>query len=267
MDHSDPFTELKNKQRQMWSSFAPMAMFTTPPAAQLVRFAGIAAGEAVLDVGTGTGVVAVTAALRGAHVSGLDLTPELLTAAQENAHMAGVTGIAWTEGDAEKLPYADASFDVVVSQFGHMFAPRPEVAIAEMRRVLKPGGRVAFSTWPPEHFVGRFFALIGRSSAVVPGAAPPHAWGSPLVITERLGSHFEAPFFARETMTFPTLSISHFRTFLETSIGPMQKLVQALATDAAKLAQLRADFDALALPYWIDNVVRQDYLMTRAQAR
>ncbi len=84
----------------------------------------------------------------------------MLAVAHENARIAGQEGIAWTEGDAEQLPYPDASFDVVLSQFGHMFAPRPDVVVAEMRRVLKPGGRIAFATWPPEHFVGRMFAFV-----------------------------------------------------------------------------------------------------------
>jgi len=264
----DPFAEFKNRQREMWSTFAPTAMFTTPVAGHLVSFAQIAEGETVLDVGTGTGVVAVTAARRGARVTGLDLTPELIEAARENAGISGHGDIAWTEGDAENLPYADASFDVVLSQFGHMFAPRPEVAISEMRRVLKPGGRIAFATWPPEHFVGRMFAFIGRNSPPPPaGASPPPQWGNPAIVTERLGQHFDAPFFGRGTMHFPALSIGHFRLFLERSVGPMRKLVEGLADDPQKLAALRAEFDALAEPYYVDNVVHQSYLLTRARAR
>ncbi|MET3181819.1 UNVERIFIED_ORG: SAM-dependent methyltransferase [Variovorax guangxiensis] len=264
----DPFAEFKNRQREMWSTFAPTAMFTTPVAGHLVRFAQVEQGESVLDVGTGTGVVAVTAARRGARVTGLDLTPELIEAAGENATIAGLEDIAWTEGDAENLPYADASFDVVLSQFGHMFAPRPEVAIAEMRRVLKPGGRIAFATWPPEHFVGRLFAFIGRNSPPPPaGASPPPQWGNPGIVAERLGPHFDAPFFGRGTMHFSALSIGHFRLFLERSVGPMRKLVEGLADDPQKLAALRAEFDALAEPYYVDNVVHQSYLLTRARVR
>ena len=264
----DPFAELKQRQREMWASFTPMAMFTTPVAGQLVKFARLQAGEAVLDVGTGTGVVAITAARAGARVSALDLTPELLQQAKENARIAQHQDIVWTEGDAEQLPYADASFDVVLSQFGHMFAPRPEVAIAEMRRVLKPGGRIAFATWPPEHLVGRMFAFIGRNSPPLPaGVAPPPQWGNPATVSERLGARFDPPFFARGTMTFPALSIAHYRLFMEHSVGPMQKLVESLTNDPAKLALLRAEYEALAAPYYVDNVVQQDFLLTRAQAR
>jgi SAM-dependent methyltransferase len=262
---ADPFVELKQRQREMWASFSPTAMFTAPVAGRLVHFAGIAKGERVLDVGTGTGVAALAAAHRGARVTGLDLTPALLAVARENAKIAGRDDIEWTEGDAEALPYADASFDVVVSQFGHMFAPRPDVAIAEMHRVLRPGGRVAFATWPPEHLVGRIFAFVGRHSPPPPaGAAPPPQWGIPALIGERLGARFDAPFFERGIMIVPALSVAHFRAFMEASVGPMQKLVERLRADATALAAVRAEFDALVAPYFADNVVRQHYLFTRA---
>lgn len=264
----DPFAELKKRQREMWASFSPTAMFTTPVAGHLVRFAGVGAGDTVLDVGTGTGVVAITAARAGARVSALDLTPELLAHARENCRIAQREDIVLTEGDAEQLPYADASFDMVLSQFGHMFAPRPEVAIAEMRRVLKPGGRIAFATWPPEHFVGRMFAFVGRHSPPAPpGASPPPQWGDPATIVERLGTRFDVPFFERGTMAFPALSLAHYREFMERSVGPMQKLVESLAGEPQKLGAVRAEFEALAAPYYFDNVMHQGYLLTRAQAR
>src|SRR3989441_9226116 len=156
---SDPFAEFKARQREGWKLFAPLAMNTTPPAAQLVRFAGVRPGQRVLDVGCGTGVVAITARRAGATVTGLDLTPELLAVAKENAAIAELDDIIWKEGDVENLPFRDGEFDVVLSQFAHIFAPRPEVAIKQMLRVLKPGGRIAFNTWPPELFIGRMFAI------------------------------------------------------------------------------------------------------------
>src|SRR5437764_8748532 len=155
---SDPFANFKQKQREGWSHFHPLAAMTTPTAAKLVNFAGIKAGQRVLDVACGTGVVAVTCARRGARVTGLDLTPELLESARENAKLAAVE-IDFHEGDAEQLPFPDSTFDAVLSQFGHMFAPRPEVAIAEMLRVLKPGGTISLSIWPPAHVSGTAFAL------------------------------------------------------------------------------------------------------------
>ncbi|MGQ0534567.1 MAG: class I SAM-dependent methyltransferase, partial [Methanobacteriota archaeon] len=151
---TDPFVEFKAKQREGWAYFTPLESFTTPPAARLVRFARVKSGQRVLDVGCGTGVVAITARRAGAKVVGLDLTPELLARAKEHSGVAGFEDITWREGDAEELPFSDGEFDVVLSQFGHMFAPRPEVAVKEMLRVLRPGGTLAFATWPPELFTG-----------------------------------------------------------------------------------------------------------------
>jgi SAM-dependent methyltransferase len=264
---ADPFQEFKARQREMWSSFAPTATFTTPVAGQLVKFAGIRAGESVLDVGTGTGVVAVTAARTGARVSGLDLTPALLEHAVRNAALAGVD-VTWKEGDAEDLPFPDASFDVVTSQFGHMFAPRPDVAIAEMRRVLKPGGRVVFATWPPDELVGMLFGLMARfGPPPPPGAAPPPQWGVEPVISERLSPHFEAPTFSRGDMFVPALSVTHFRDFMEHSIGPLTRIVDSLAAEPARLQTMRDELDAMSAPYFADNQVRQRYLFTRAQVK
>lgn len=258
------FREFKTRQRAMWATFAPTAVFTTPAAARLVRFAGIAPGERVLDVATGTGVVAITAARAGAKVSALDLSPVLIEEARKNGQIAGCSDIAWTEGDAEQLPYGDASFDVVLSQFGHIFAPRPDIAVREMRRVLRPGGRVAFATWPPEHLVGRMFALMAQHAPPPPGGAAPAQWGNPAVITERLAPYFGTPFFERGTLSFPALSLAHYREFLERTIGPLQKLIETLANDPTTLAALRAQLETLARPYYVDNEIRQDYLMTRA---
>lgn len=263
----DSFAEFKGRQREMWSSFAPTATLTTPVAAHLVEFAGVGPGEKVLDVGCGTGVVAITAARRGANVSGLDLTPELLEHARDNEKIAGYGKIEWTEGDAEQLPYPNESFDIVLSQFGHMFAPRPDVALSEMRRVLKPGGRIAFATWPPEHFVGRFFALVARHSPPPPpGAMPPPQWGVVSIVTERLSKGFDAPFFERGVMRVPALSLAHLWNYMSASIGPLQKIVERLASEPGKLSAFRQEMIELAEPYFSNNIVNQDYLLTRAQA-
>src|SRR5437762_5497353 len=144
---ADAIAKFKEAQKQGWAHFAPLESMTTPTAARLAKFAGVQSGQRVLDVACGTGVVAITAARIGANVTGLDLTPELLERARENSGVAEVD-VDWHEGDVEALPFPDGAFDVVLSQFGHMFAPRPEVAIREMLRVLKPGGTIAFSTWP-----------------------------------------------------------------------------------------------------------------------
>ena len=230
-----------------------------------MRHAGVRPGDRVLDVACGTGVVAITAARRGARVCGLDLTPELLQRARENARIAEVN-IEWHEGDAESLPFEDGSFDVVLSQFGHMFGPRPEVVVAEMLRVLKAGGTLAFSTWPPELYVGRSMALITRYMPPPPaGVAPPVLWGDPNIVVQRLGERVRDVRFDRARMEVPVLSLQHHRVNMERTVGPLVKLVEALAaSDPGKLAQLRSEFEALAAEYLDENVLRQDYLLTRA---
>lgn len=261
----DPLVAFKEAQKQGWAHFAPLEAFTTPPAARLVRFARVRSGQRVLDVGCGTGVVAVTAACAGARVTGLDLTPELLERARENSQIADVA-IDWREGDAEELPFGEGEFDVVLSQFGHMFAPRPDVVTAEMLRVLKTGGTIAFSTWPPEMALGRVFALVARYlPPPPPGVSPPPQWGDPAIVRERLGTGVRDIEFDRDVMRFPALSPQHHRVNTERTAGPVRKVVETLgASDPAKLEAFRREYEALVGPYLHDNVVRQGFLMTRA---
>jgi SAM-dependent methyltransferase len=260
----DPFLQFKQAQKQGWAHFSPLEALTIPQAARLVRHAKVRSGDKLLDVGCGTGVVAITAAKLGAQVTALDLTPELLERARENARISQVS-VEWHEGDAENLPFDDASFDVVTSQFGHIFAPRPEVAIAELLRVLKPGGTLAFSSWPPELYVGRSFVLIGKYLPPPPGVASPALWGDPRVIQERLGSKAKDIVFDRACMLVPVLSVQLHRANGERTIGPLIKLVENLSTtDPGKLAQFRAEAEALTAEYVDGNTLRQDYLLTRA---
>ncbi len=261
----DVLERFKAEQRVRWSHFAPLQAQTTMAAGRLVKHARLREGMRVLDVGCGTGVVAVTAARAGAHVTGLDLTPELLAVARTNSATAGVD-IDWHEGDVERLPFEPATFDAVVSQFGHMFAPRPDVAIGEMLRVLKPGGTIAFSTWPPELCVGRTFVLIARYMPPAPEwVAPPPLWGVPTVVLERLGQAVTHVVFDRGLMLVTALSLAHNREAIERSAGPVVALVERLgASDPEKLAQFRRDYDAIVADYYDDNVIRQEFLMTRA---
>jgi SAM-dependent methyltransferase len=261
----DPFDSFKAAQKLGWAHFAPLETLTTPPAAQLVKHAKLRAGARVLDVACGTGVVAITAARQGARVTGLDLTPALLERARDNSRIAGVE-VDWHEGDVEKLPFENSSFDVVVSQFGHIFAPRPDVAAAEMLRVLKPAGTIAFSTWPPELFVGRMFTLTARyAPPPPPGVSPPPQWGDPRIVTERLGSAVKDLVFNRGSMLVPALSPQHFRETIERTAGPVIKMVESLsASDPAKLAAFRREYETLAAEYLEENIIRQDYLLTRA---
>src|SRR5437667_11262839 len=194
----------------------------------------------MLDVACGTGVGAITARGIGATVTGLDLTPELLERARENSGVAAVD-VDWREGDAEALPFQDGAFDIVLSQFGHMFAPRPEVAIREMLRALKPGGTIAFSTWPPELLIGRSFTLVGSyMPPPPPGVSPPPQWGDPNIVRERLGKAVRGITFHSERMLVAALSLQHYRNHIESTAGPMRKLVESLsASDPAKLAKFR----------------------------
>jgi SAM-dependent methyltransferase len=263
---TDPFAQFKAAQRESWALFSPLATFTTIGAASLVDFAEIRKDEAVLDVACGTGVVAITAARRGARVRGMDLSPVLLADARRNAAVINA-GIEFLEGDVEVLPYADASFDCVLSQFGHMFAPRPEVAIAEMLRVLKPGGRIAFSTWPPEMMIGRMFALTAAYLPPPPGVAPPGAWGEVSVIRQRLGDAVSELSFQRDEMSVPSLSPQHYREWMELTAGPLIRLVQSLADQPERLAKFRAEFEEVISHFFAANRVRQSFLMTRAVKR
>ena len=261
----DPIEQFKANQKVVWSGFAPIENFTALGAPRLVRFAGIRPGSKVLDVGCGTGVVAITAARGGAKVTGLDLTPELVARAKENIALAMVE-IDLHEGDAEALPFADGAFDVVVSQFGHMFAPRAELATREMLRVLKPGGTLCFSTWPPEHFVGRFIALTSRyAPPPPPGSSSPASWGDVAVVRQRLGEAVNEPRFERGVMRFNALSALHYCRAAEETIGPARALAQR--GDTETLQRFRAELKALAEEYFEDNFIRQDYLLTRAVKR
>jgi SAM-dependent methyltransferase len=261
----DALAQFKQSQKEGWVHFVALETLTMPSAARLVKHAGVSTGQRVLDVACGTGVAAITAARQGARATGLDLTPELLARARENAQTVGVE-IDWYEGDVEQLPFDDAVFDVVLSQFGHMFAPRPEVAVAEMLRVLRPGGRIAFSTWPPELLIGRTFALVGRYlPPPPPGVAPPPLWGDPNVVRDRLGSAVKDIAFDRARMWVAALSPEHCRANFERTAGPIRKVVESLHdTDPERLASFRREYAAIAAEYFEDNLVRQDYLMTRA---
>src|SRR5437773_176677 len=265
---ADPFEAYKVAQREAWKSFAPLAQITTPTAAKLVHFAGVRPGQRVLDVGCGTGVVAITARRAGAIVTGLDLTPELLAIAKENAAIAGVGDVVFKEGDAEYLPFRDAEFDVVLSQFAHIFAPRPEVATKEMLRVLKPGGRMAFSTWPPELLVGRMMALgAGILPPADPKPAPPPQWGDPNIVLQRLGNAARDVTFDRGTMLFPALCPQHYEQLMERSGGQAARIAAALQGDPARLAEFRKGYEELIAEYFDGNLVHQDFLMTRAIKR
>src|SRR5208282_1628270 len=259
----DGLDQFKQSQKEGWKHFAPLEAVTTPAAARLVHFAGVARGMHVLDIGCGTGVVAVTAARLGAQVKAADLTPQLLERARENAQLAAVE-IEFFEADVEALPFQSGEFDAVLSQFGHMFAPRPDVALREMLRVLRPGGTIAFASWPPEMLMGRTNAIAARyMPPPPPGVSSPMLWGDIQVVRQRLEGAVEDLSFDRGHLLVPALSPQHFRFNVERFAGPTIKLVQTLsATNPERLGEFRREFDAVVTPYHRDNQVRQDYLLT-----
>ena len=255
---------IKDKAKKMWSTFAAFETVTALAAPELIKFSGVQDGERLLDVGCGTGVVALTAAQVGAKVSGSDLTPELIIRAKENAQISNLN-IDFQVADVEDLPYKDNEFDFVLSQFGHMFAPRPEVAIKEMLRVLRPGGIIAFSTWPPELLTGRLFILTGKYGPPPPkDISPPVMWGEVEIIKKRFGKNVRNITFHRAEYGNPALSPAHMRVALEAYIGPIGATIKLLESNPEKLTEFRKAMEDLLSEYFQNNTVVQSYLMTRA---
>ena len=261
------FPELKEKAKKTWSDFASMENFTGVAAPKLVRFGGVSPHSRVLDVACGTGVVALTAARSGAKVTGADLTPELIARARENNKILGLD-IDFHEADVEDLPFKTESFDIVLSQFGHIFAPRPEVALKEMLRVLKPGGTIAFSSWPPELFMGQFFQINAKYGPPLPdGAEAPVKWGSVEIIKQRLQDTVHDLSFDRHKLEMPGLSVTHIRTNFEKGAGPLKRMVEAFSEDPEKLLNLRNEIDRAISEYFDNNVLRMDFLMSKAKKK
>lgn len=170
---------IKQGQRTMWSAgdYPEVAKRIESVAGLLVERVGASAGQELLDVATGSGNVAIRAAQAGAHVTGLDLTPELVAVARERADAAGLHA-HFIEGDAEELPFESDSFDRVTSCFGVMFAPRQRQAASELTRVARPGARIAVSAWTPGGLVGRMFKTVAaHMPAPPPELDPPVMWG------------------------------------------------------------------------------------------
>jgi SAM-dependent methyltransferase len=145
-----------------------------------------------------------------------------------------------------------------------MFAPNAQLAINEMLRVLKPGGIIAFSTWPPDHFVGKLFALVAKYNPPPIAIDPPSQWGSPEVIKSRLGNQVEDLTFDYDEMIFPALSLNHYKKTIERTLGPVAKLVEKCGSDSEIVKTFRKEVDKLAAPYYKNNRIYQTFLMTRA---
>jgi SAM-dependent methyltransferase len=176
----DEVEQLKQGHRAMWSAgdYEAIAAPLRTAGALLVSRTGIGPGDDVLDVACGTGNATIAAAQTGARVVGADLTPALLEQAAARAAELGVA-VDLVEADAEALPFADASFDVVLSTFGCMFAPRHEIVAREIARVLRPAGQVGFCSWTPEGAIGDFFRTVAMHVPPPPPfVSPPLLWGT-----------------------------------------------------------------------------------------
>jgi SAM-dependent methyltransferase len=220
--------EFKQRTRATWAAgnFPEVAKRELwPVGARLVQRIGIGKGERVLDVACGSGNAAIRAAQAGGNVVGVDLTPELFDAARRLADEAEVT-VEWVEGDAESLPFEDETFDVVLSTFGVMFAPRHEVAAQELARVLRPGGRLGLCSWTAEGSQGEFFRTLGAHVPPAPSfASPPLLWGSPDHVENLFAGTGIALEFDRETVDGAAYdSGDDALDFLSTNFGPLMML-------------------------------------------
>ena len=196
-------SELKARHRAMWASGDYPSMvetFLLPLGPKLVEACGIGPGMSVLDVAAGTGNAAIPAAQTGADVTASDLTPELLEAGRQRAEAEGVT-LAWREADAERLPFDDGSFDVVMSAIGAMFAPHHQDVADELVRVCRPGGTIGLLSWTPEGMIGALFRTMGPfAPPPPPGAQPPPLWGGAQHIDDLFGDRVEWHLLERDVL-------------------------------------------------------------------
>ena len=219
-----PIEKIKEGMRATWMAgdFGVVAKTITNGAEQFVSRLKIPAGARVLDVACGTGNTAIPMARGGAVVTGVDIAANLIVQARERAAAEGVA-VTFDEGDAEQLPYADGTFDAVVTMFGAMFAPRPGIVASESARVLKPGGLLAMANWNTGGFTGKMFKIGGQHVPPPPGIAPPALWGDEATVRERLSADFtnirtEIVPIAFELPLSPEGAVDFFRKYF----GPTQ---------------------------------------------
>jgi len=241
----DQFQQLKQAMRATWMAgdFGVVAKTISAGAEAFVDRLPVSPGDRVLDVACGTGNLAIPIARRGAQVTGVDIAPNLLEQGRERAAAENLT-ITFDEGDAEQLPYPDASFDTVVTMFGAMFAPRPALVASELARVLKPGGLLAMANWNPASFTGQMFRLGSKHVPPPPGVPPPVLWGDEATVRERLGSFFGDIETVLRAIEFkmpvsPAGAVQFFRDYF----GPTQMAFKRL--DPAGQAAFAADLESL----------------------
>jgi SAM-dependent methyltransferase len=236
---------IKARQKATWESgdFGQVARYITSAAEDFMGRLPLRAGDQVLDAACGTGNLAVIAARAGCDTAGLDLASNLIAQARARAEGEGLA-IEYREGDVEAMPYPDATFDLVVSMYGVMFAPRPDVVVSELLRVTKPGGLIAMANWTPTGFIGKMFGVFSRHIRPPAGLPSPMLWGDEAVVRDRLaegtGGLRLTRRIARMRFPFdPAGTVEFFRQYY----GPTQRAFASLSPEAQ--AALRADLTDL----------------------
>ncbi|RVX47631.1 methyltransferase family protein [Nonomuraea polychroma] len=231
---------LKERQRVAWGSgdYARVGVTLQIMAERLVEAAGVRAGQSILDVACGQGNAAIAGARRFAAATGVDYVAGLLDQGRERA-AAEHLEVTFTEGDAERLPFPEASFDVALSTVGVMFAPDQERAAAELARVTRPGGTIGLASWTPDGAVGALFRTIGTYAPPPPQVRSPMLWGTPDRLRELFGDEVEWVALETRTFEFCYRSPEHFAEWFLTNYGPIHRLGGTL--DEATRARFAAD--------------------------
>ena len=239
---------VKQRQQQAWASgdFHAVGARIVLVAERLVDAADLHAGWRVLDVATGSGNAAIAAARLGSRAVGVDYVPSLLERGRLRAAAEGLP-VELVEGDAEALPFPDASFDAVTSVFGSMFAPDHERAAAELLRVCRPGGTIALASWTPSGFLGDFFRTMAAHVPPPAGVRSPMLWGTESHLRELFGDGIASLDAAERTFTFRFRSAEEFVSFFRTWYGPTLKAFASLEPEASDA--LERDLIALANRY------------------
>jgi SAM-dependent methyltransferase len=256
------FEELKQRQSVVWGSapFERVADQIADVHDKLVAELAPRAGETWLDVGTGTGGVAVRAARAGANVTGSDLAPALIDTAKRLAEEEGLP-IRYEVGDAEQLPYADGSYDIVSSSFGAIFAPDHGAVARELARVTRAGGRIGLVAWDPEGRIGDFFRLMGRFQPPPPeGAGNPLDWGREEYARDLLEGDFELRFVRGSSPQTGKSGEEVWELFV-TSFGPVKTLYESL--DEERREELHKAYVDFYESYKVDGRVEapREYLI------
>lgn len=234
MENTIDFTAVKSKQQAAWASgdYAVIGTTLQIVGESLAEACDLRWDERVLDVAAGNGNASLAAARRGCKVISTDYVGLLLERGAKRAD-AEHLNINFQTADAENLPFADASFDVVLSTFGVMFTPDQAKAAAEMLRVCRPGGRIGLANWTPEGFIGQVFKVLGRHLPPPAGLQPPSRWGVMSHLESLFGPSAISIQATPKEFNFRYRSAAHFIEVFRTWYGPVHKAFAALPADGA----------------------------------